>query len=443
MSKILRQAYFHARDYLESLETRRVAPSEKDLGYLSQFDYSFNSMGDSPERVLEMLVESAERGTVASAGPRYFGFVTGGVRPIALAANWLTSTWDQNSALYTMSPTAAVLEERALDWCLDALRLPPEAAGTLTTGATMANFTCLAAARHAVLKQVGWDVERDGLFGAPPITVIVGEEAHVTLYKSLSMLGLGGARVVKVPVDWQGRMRADAFPEFEAPAIVCLQAGNVNSGAFDPARAIIEKCAAAWVHVDGAFGLWDRAREKSSLSDGYELADSWATDAHKWLNVGYDCGIALVRERESLRRAMAMSADYLPETEHREGMHYSPESSRRARGIELWATMAELGRDRLAEMLERCCSLAKLFETYLRDSGYEILNEVTLNQVLVSFGSDEKTREVIAKVQAEGVCWMGGTVWHGRAAMRISVSNWSTTERDVAKSVASIWTAVG
>ncbi len=443
MSKILRQAYFHARDYLESLETRRVAPSDNDLGYLSQFEYDFNDCGDSAERVLEMLVESGERGTVASAGPRYFGFVTGGVRPMALAANWLSSAWDQNSALYAMSPLAAALEYRALDWCLDALRLPRDSAGTLTTGATMANFTCLAAARHAVLQQVGWSVERDGLFGAPPVTVIVSNEAHATLYKSLSMLGLGGARVVKVPVDGQGRMQAERLPEIEAPAIVCLQAGNVNSGAFDPAREIIAKASKAWVHVDGAFGLWDRVRENSTQSDGYDLADSWATDAHKWLNVGYDCGIALVREEEALRRAMAISADYLPEAEQRDGMHYSPESSRRARGIELWALLAELGRNGLVEMVERCCTLAKLFETYLRDSGYEILNEVTLNQVLVSFGSDEKTREVIAKVQAEGVCWMGGTVWHGRAAMRISVSNWSTTERDVAKSVASIWKAVG
>lgn len=438
MQRLLEEAHQYAQLYLETLGSRRVEPNGESLERLAELDGGLPEGGQNPASVLERLINIGDRTSLASSGPRFFGFVTGGVLPVAQAASLLSSTWDQNASMFVHSPVGAKAEEVAIRWCLEALRLPLQSEGVLTTGATMANFTCLAAARHAVLKQVGWDVERDGLFGAPPITVIVGEEAHVTLYKSLSMLGLGVSRVVKVPVDGQGRMRTDRFPKFSGPAIVCLQAGNVNTGAFDPAAKIVLKAAGAWVHVDGAFGLWDRVRGDASQSAGYELADSWATDAHKWLNVSYDCGIALVKDREALEAAMALSTNYLVSSTNRDGMRLGPESSRRARGIELWAALATLGRQGLREMVERCCELALLFAREIERLGGRVLNEVRLNQVLVSFGSRERTLEIVRKVQKEGVCWMGSTVWQGETAMRISVSNWSTTVEDVNLSVASI-----
>ena len=307
------------------------------------------------------------------------------------------------------------------------------------TGATMANFAALATARHVVLERAGWNVERDGLFGAPPITVIVGAEAHVTLMKSLGLLGMGRNRVVRVPVDGQGRMRAEALPTTLGPTIVCAQAGNVNTGAFDPFREICKRVhgEGAWVHVDGAFGLWALAcPSRSYLTDGLEEADSWATDAHKWLNVPYDSGLAFVREAEALRAAMAVTAEYLPPTtEHRKPCDYTPESSRRARGVEVWAALRSLGRSGLSDLIERTCSYAKRFADGLRAAGYEVLNDVVLNQVLVSFGDADTTRKVIAELQEDGTCWCGGTVWQGHTAMRISVSSWATTEADVDRSL--------
>jgi glutamate/tyrosine decarboxylase-like PLP-dependent enzyme len=305
----------------------------------------------------------------------------------------------------------------------------------------MANFTALAAARHALLRDAGWDVEARGLFGAPPITVVVGEEAHPALFKALGMLGLGRERVVRVPVDGQGRMRADRLPSLAGPTLVCIQAGNVNSGAFDPAADICAaaKAAGAWVHVDGAFGLWAAAApQHAHLMAGYDGADSWATDAHKWLNVPYDSGLAFVRDQEALWRTMVMSAAYLPEGGVREPGHYTPEMSRRARGVEVWAALRALGRSGLAELVERCCRHATRFADGLRQAGYEVLNDVVLNQVLVSFGEPERTRRVIARIQADGTCWCGGTVWQGRTAMRISVSSWATTEEDVERSLAAM-----
>lgn len=438
MDPLLKQAFAYVEAYYGSLPTRQVAPEAAALAALDRLSASLPEQGVSPEATLQQLCEIGERTTVCSQGPRFFGFVTGGVLPAARASNIVATAWDQNAAMFVHSPLAARLEELALRWCAEVLGLPAGSTGTLTTGATMANFTCLAAARHAVLARVGWDVERDGLFGAPPITVILGEETHVTLYKSLSMLGLGASRVVKVPVDGQGRMRADCFPKFSGPTIVCLQAGNVNTGAFDPAREILAQTAGAWVHVDGAFGLWDRVRREALQSAGYEGADSWATDGHKWLNVSYDCGIALVRDAAALGAAMALSANYLVQSAERDGMRWGPESSRRARGIELWAALHSLGRQGLQEMVERCCEWAQLFARELAALGAEILNEVTLNQVLVRFGDAERTQEVIRKVQSGGVCWMGGTVWQGQTAMRISVSNWSTTREDVLASVEAI-----
>lgn len=421
-------------NYLNGLKDRRVFPSEKDIERLKRFDEPLPEDPSDPSDVLQMLDEIGSPGTVASAGGRYFGFVVGGSLPTAFAANIFAAAWDQNAGLFALSPATAVLEEVTTKWLLELLGLPPGAGVGFVTGATMANFTCLAAARHRLLEKAGWDVEAKGLFDAPPIDVIVGEEVHVSLLKALGMLGLGRERVKRVPVDVQGRMRADLLPQIAGPTIVCIQAGNVNSGAFDPAGEICERGrqSATWVHVDGAFGLWALASgEKAHLARGIELADSWATDAHKWLNVPYDSGLAIVREPLNIRAAMTTDAAYLIKQGQREPDEFTPEMSRRARGIEIWAALKSLGRSGLADLLERCCRYAKRFADDLSGAGYEILNEVVLNQVLVSFGDDETTKRVIAAIQQDGTCWCGGTVWHGKAAMRISVSSWATTEEDV------------
>ena len=340
-----------------------------------------------------------------------------------------------------MSPVAAALEDIALEWLKNLLRLPAETAGSFVTGATMANLTCLAAARHWLLEAAGWDVESRGLFGAPPITVVVGEECHISVRKALGLLGLGRDRTLIVPADEQGRMRADAFARLESPALICIQAGNVNSGAFDPAKEICRMAreSASWVHVDGAFGLWAAcSARRAPLTDGFEEADSWATDAHKWLNVPYDCGLAFVRNGEALYRAMSMQAAYLEPGAERDPMLWTPEMSRRARGIEVWAALRSLGRSGLAELVERTCGHAQRFTSGLREAGYEVLNDVAINQVLVSFGDDALTRAVIETVKRDGTCWCGGTVWRGKAAMRISVSSWATSERDVERSLDAI-----
>jgi glutamate/tyrosine decarboxylase-like PLP-dependent enzyme len=431
VKELLEDVLARAARYADARFERKVGPLE--VRQLDEFRHALPNTGRQPAEIIDMLDRLGAPATCSVTGPRYFGFVTGGTLPAALAANWLSSAWDQNAAMYIMSPVGAVLEEISIQWLVDALGLPAGTNGTFTTGATMANFTCMAAARHRVLANLGWDVEKDGLFEAPPITVIVGEEAHVSLSKTLGLLGLGRDRVIRVPVDGQGRMRSNCLPKLHGPAILCLQAGNVNTGAFDPAHEIIPKMHGAWVHVDGAFGLWDMAAKREQ-SSGYELADSWATDGHKWLNVTYDCGISFVKDAPALKSAMSISAAYLTESPQREGSHWSPESSRKARGIEVWAALLSLGRDGLRELIERCCSHARTFADLLQKAGFEILNDVVLNQVLVSFGSDEKTLAVIQAIQQDGTCWCGGTVWKGRTAMRISVSSWLTTEADVHRS---------
>jgi glutamate/tyrosine decarboxylase-like PLP-dependent enzyme len=441
MKNLLNDAAARAIQFRESLADRRVIPTAEAIQRLPALGGPLPDEPTDPASVLRMLDEIGSPATMAAPGGRYFGFVTGSSLPATLAANWLASAWDQNAALSVMSPVAAKLEEIALEWLLDVLGLPAESGGAFVTGATMANFTALAAARHRVLRQAGWDVEADGLFGAPPIAVIVGAEAHATLYKSLGMLGLGRSRVVTVHADDQGRMRADALPALSGPTIICIQAGNVNSGAFDPAVEICAKAreAGAWVHVDGAFGLWAAAApDRAHLVAGYADADSWATDAHKWLNVPYDCGLAFVRDAAALRSAMSIAAPYLLASDVREPMDFTPEASRRARGIEVWAALRSLGRAGLADLIERNCRFAARFAEGLRAAGYEVLNDVALNQVLVSFGDDEMTQRVIAGIQADGTCWCGGTVWQGRAAMRISVSSWATTEEDVERSLAAM-----
>ena len=426
--------------YRQSLGTRPVNPTPDAIARLERFRRPLPETGTAAADVLALLDEIGSPATVTMAGGRYFGFVNGSSLPVTVASNWLATAWDQNCALHIMSPAAAVLEDVVLRWTADILRLPI-GGGALVTGATTANFTSLAAARHAVLERAGWDVDNQGLFGAPPITVVVGAEVHATILRVLGLLGLGRSRIVTVPADGQGRMRPEALPRISGPAIICIQAGNVNTGACDPAEAICAWADAngAWVHVDGAFGLWARALPSlAPVVAGYELADSWATDAHKWLNVPYDCGIALVRDESALRAAMAMTAAYLPPSGVRDPMHYSPDGSRRARAVDLWAAYQHLGRAGVADLVERCCRHATRFAELIRAGGHEVMNEVVLNQVLVSFGDDEATRRVIARIQADGVCWCGGTRWRNREAMRISVSSWATTDADVDASAAAI-----
>ncbi len=456
--RLLKRTTELALEFLETLPHRRVGPIVPIEELRAALGGPLPEQGEEPLATVERLARAADPGLVGMAGPRYFGFVIGGHLPAALAADWLTSTWDQNATLYVSAPANSVAEETAAGWLLELLRLPRTASVGFTTGCMMANFTALAAARHAVLSRQGWDVETRGLYGAPEIDVVIGAEAHVTILAALQMLGLGRERVKRVPTDGQGRMEAAALREVlkdcRGPLIVCAQAGNVNTGAFDPQEEIAtavhqrEGEREGWLHVDGAFGLWANACPAlAHLARGAERADSWATDGHKWLNVPYDSGIVIVNDPESHRAAMTIAAPYLMQTAGRERdpFDYVPEFSRRARGFTVWAALRSLGRAGIAGLVERCCALARRFADRLgREPGVEILNDVMLNQVLVRFhppgggDADAFTREVIARVQEDGTCWLGGTTWHDLAAMRISVSNWSTTEADVDRSAAAI-----
>lgn len=441
MKELLAETADRAARYVTGIGERRVAPLPTDVARLEALGGPLPQLPSDPAQVLALLDDVGSPATVATTGRRYFGFVIGGSLPAALAANWLAGAWDQNASMYVMSPVTVKIEQIVMAWMLDLLSLPLGSGAGFVTGTTMANFSAMAAARTALLKRAGWDVEENGLFGAPPIRVVVGEEVHISVLKALSMLGLGRSRLTRVPVDGQGRMRADALPQIDDHTLICIQAGNVNTGAFDPAEEICARAheAGAWVHVDGAFGLWAAVSPHyAALLNGAGTADSWAIDCHKWLNVPYDSGVAVVREPEHLRTAMALSAAYLPSSEFREPWHYVPEGSRRARGVELWATMRSLGRSGLQDMVERNCRAAKAFAERLREAGFAILNDVVLNQVLVSFGSPEETRQVIAEIQSDGTCWCGGTQWQGHTAMRISVSCWATTEEDVDRSVEAI-----
>lgn len=438
MDPLLADAAARASRYLASLPARPVAPAPAAVAALTGFDEPLPAEPGAAADTLRRLDELGSPATAAMAGPRFFGFVIGGALPVSLAANWLAGAWDQNAALFKPTPSAAKIEAVALRWLTDLLGLPADAAGAFVTGATVANFCALAAARHSLLKRAGWAVEADGLFGAPPLTVIVGAEIHPSVTKSLGLLGLGRNRVVKVPVDAQGRMVAAALPEIKGPTVVCTQVGNVNTGACDPVAEICRRVqpAGAWVHVDGAFGLWAAAApSRRPLVAGMEAADSWATDAHKWLNVPYDAGLAFVRDGDALRAAMAITAEYLPtQSEFRNPADTTPELSRRARGVEIWAALRTLGRAGVADLIERNCAQARRFAAVLAAGGAEILNDVALNQVLVAFSDADTTRRTIEAIQAEGTCWAGITVWQGRTAMRISVSNWATTEADVDRS---------
>jgi glutamate/tyrosine decarboxylase-like PLP-dependent enzyme len=439
--QLLKAAAERAIRYVESVEERRVGPAEVDVCALTGFHEPFPPSPSDPRAVFARLDELGSPATVATTGGRYFGFVNGGMVPAALAANWLAGAWNQNAALRVMSPVVAELEEVVLQWICEALELPTDCSGGLVTCATMANFTALVTARHALLRRAGWDVNENGMFGAPPIEVVVGAEVHASLLKALSLAGFGRKRVTVVEADGQGRMRAGKLPRLSERSIVCIQAGNVNTGAFDPADEVCQKAKeqGAWVHVDGAFGLWTRVSPKfAHLTRGLEKADSWATDAHKWPNVGYDSGVVLVRDDAALRASMGITAAYLEPGSRREPMHHTPEASRRARGVELWATLKSLGRSGLCALIERTCAHAQRFARGLREAGFEVLNDVVINQVLVSFGEPEITLEVIRRIQADGTCWCGGTVWQGKTAMRISVSSWATTELDVERSLAAM-----
>ena len=446
---LLERAHVHASDYLRDQPDRHVGARASRDELLSALQAPLTQRGEDGGAVIDLLASQGERGAIASGSPRYFGFVIGGTYPVALAADWLASAWDQNAGIYATSPLSSTVEEVAGRWLLDLFDLPRESEVGFVTGCQMASFTCLAAARHCVLRRVGWDVEADGLCGAPRINVVTSAESHVTIDVALRYLGLGTRALHRVESDTQGRMRADRLRELlatlDGPTIICAQAGNVNSGAFDAMRAIgeIANAHGAWLHVDGAFGLWARAsRAYAALADGIELADSWATDAHKWLNVPYDCGVAIVRHAEDQRAAMTSAAAYLIQTRgaERDAVDWVPEFSRRARGVTVYATLRTLGRDGVEGLVDRCCACARKIAGLLAaEAGVQILNDVVLNQVLVRFNNDDAmTRAVVIGVQDDGTCWLSGTTWHGKAAMRISVSNWATSEEDAARSAAAI-----
>jgi len=438
MSNLLRSVTERAINYQQGLDSRSVSPPSEAVERLVDLDVPLQDEPVADEEIIALLDRVGSPATVATSGGRYFGFVIGGSLPAAQAAALLVDVWDQNACLRVMSPISIALEEVALRWLLDVLALPSECGGSFVTGASMANFTALAAARHAVLERAGWDVEGKGLYGAPEITIVVGEEVHATVIKALGLLGFGRKRVVTVPTDEQGRMRLDALPALSASTIICIQAGNVNTGSFDPAQEICDAAhrAGAWVHVDGAFGLWAAAApDRAYLMKGFAGADSWATDGHKWLNVPYDSGIAFVLNHEHLRAAMSFTAEYLPQAYRREPLDYTPEASRRARGVTVWAALRSLGRNGVADLVERTCRYAARFAEGLKAAGYNVLNDVLLNQVLVSFGDDVTTLKVIAAIQADGTCWCAETVWHGQVAMRISVSSWATSADDVGRSL--------
>jgi glutamate/tyrosine decarboxylase-like PLP-dependent enzyme len=436
MRDLLKDAASRAARYLHEINDRPVAPREEAVEALSALKIPFPDEPCDPALVLAQMDEIGSPATVATTGGRYFGYVIGGVLPISLAAGWLSTTWDQNGIFKKLSPAGVALEEAAEAWMLEALGLPQKSTVSFVTGATMANFACLMAARRKVLLDAGWDVAEKGLSGAPRIKVIMGEEAHPTVLKALSMLGMGRTGHTRVPVDGQGRFVLDELPKINGPSIVILQAGNVNTGAFDPVGEVCQKLAGsgAWVHVDGAFGLWALASSRfDQFTKGLELADSWATDGHKWLNVPYDSGMAVVKHADQLRLCTEVGAAYLPTSER-----FAPESSRKARGIEVWAALKALGRRGLREMIERNCDQAQRIAGVLSEAGYDILNEVVLNQVLVSFGDEESNLRVIRAIQEDGTCWAGETLWQGRSAMRLSLSSWATTDQDVDRSLETI-----
>ena len=443
MDNLLQDAAIRMQRYLDGLADRPVFPTAAALAALEAFDEPLPEHGCSASEPLELLDRVGSPATVASAGGRYFGFVIGGTLPGALAAHLLATAWDQNAGLAIASPVADRLRRVVSTWLVELLRLPAGTEAMFVGGATEANVCGLVAARDHVLAKVGWNAADDGLIGAPPITVVVGEAAHSSIGKSLAIAGLGRNRSVIVPADDQGRMIADKLPDCTGPTIVVAQAGGVNSGAFDPFPAIIDWAREhdAWVHVDGAIGSWAAASPKRRhLTLGMERADSWATDGHKWLNVPYDSGMILIREPGHLMPSMSAATAYFP-AGSLESAHHTLQSSQRARAVDAWGAIRSLGRAGVAALVDRCCDHAERFALKLREAGHEVLNDVVLNQVLVCFGDDARTEEVIRRLQQSGECWCGATLWQGRHAMRISVSSWATTKEDVDRSIRAILAA--
>jgi glutamate/tyrosine decarboxylase-like PLP-dependent enzyme len=455
MDELLDRASVIARDYLDGVTERPVGVPIAPAALRAALDRPLTEEGVPAIQVVEDLARDIEPGLVATTGPRFYGFVIGGSLPVTVATSWLAAAWDQNAGNYPAGPGASVVEEIAGRWLIELFGLPSDASVGFVTGATMANFTGLAAGRHAVLRDVGWDVEAAGLFGAPPIEVVVGEEAHTTIFVALRMLGLGAERVHRVAVDGEGRMRPDdlrsTLARLDGPTIVCAQAGNVNSGAFDPLRPIGEAVRAhrGWLHVDGAFGLWAAASDAyRRYVDGIELAHSWATDAHKTLNVPYDSGLVFTADPEAHRSAMNVTAAYLVrgDEEAYNAYDWVPESSRSARGLHVYAALRTLGRSGVAALVERYSALARRMAERLAAGGAEILNEVEFTQVVARFSgagddreaADRRTRAVAAAVQRDGTCWLGTTTWHDVVAIRVSISNATTTEEDIDRSAAAI-----
>lgn len=439
---LLRDAAERATRYLAALEERPVTPSAAAVAALVDLGGALADQGSPAAETLALLDRCGSPATVATAGGRYFGFVTGGALPATVAAGWLAQAWDQNTALGVMSPATTTLDALALRWLVDVLGLPEGSGGAFVTGATMANISGLTAARNRQLALAGHDVDHDGLFGAPPLRVLVGGAAHASIFKALSVIGLGRSRVEVLPADEQGRVVADDLPALDRrPTIVCLQAGNVNTGASDPFEPLVAWAheAGAWVHIDGAFGLWAAAsRSRASQVQGVAAADSWATDAHKWLNVPYDCGAVVVADPTALPAAFDQQVSYLPVGDERDPARHGPEFSQRARGVEVWAALHHLGRSGVADLVDRCCDLAVRAAAGLRALGLEVHNEVVLNQVVFSAADDEATAELLGAIQAEGTAWMGPTTWRGRACVRLSVSSWATTEADIDATLAAI-----
>ncbi|MBL7844304.1 MAG: aspartate aminotransferase family protein [Cyclobacteriaceae bacterium] len=427
-------------DYLTEILERNTAPKDEALDNLRAFDEDLPVTGHDPLQTIDFLNRYGSPATMASNAGRYFGFVIGGSHTASLAANWLASAWDQNAGLGITSPVNARIESVTEKWLTEILPVAEGSSVGFVTGVTMANFCALAAARSAILKSMDWNVEAFGLYGAPRITVVIGEEAHGSLLKALSMLGLGMDRVVRVPTDENGRMRMESLPPMDNRTILCVQAGNVNTGAIDDGKIIAKaKEAGAWVHVDGAFGLWVGASDyKRHLTNGYKLADSWATDGHKWLNVPYDNGLVICRNGSHLIRAMSMSGDYLDQSGDRIPYQYTPELSRRARAIDVWAALRTLGKAGVDDLVTRTCAYAEFIAEQLKLAGFEILNRVETNQVLVHFNTDDETNRVVREVQQDGTCWCSGTIWKGRVAMRISISSYKTTELDIRQSLEAI-----
>jgi glutamate/tyrosine decarboxylase-like PLP-dependent enzyme len=434
-----------ATDFLATLDERPVFPQGSMADVAAALGGPLPDAPSEPLEVIELMAREIERGVVATAGPRYFGYVIGGALPATVAADWLTTIWDQCAGLGALGPSASVVEVIVGDWLKDVFGLPADASFAITTGCQMAHVTGLAAARHDVLAEDGWDVRERGLAGSPPITVVVGELRHVTIDRALRLLGIGATQLSIVDTDEAGRIRPNALRSalatINGPTIVCTQAGEVNTGSFDPLPEIVEivRETGAWLHVDGAFGLWAAASPtRRHLVAGVAGADSWATDGHKWLNVPYDCGLVFTAKPASHRAAMTMQASYFEGQGSwvRDAADWTPESSRRARAFTVYAALRSLGREGVADLVDRCCELADRFGNGVSAlPGCELLNDVVLNQVLFRFGDDETTNAVLAGVQRSGEAWMGGTTWDGRAAIRVSVSSWRTTEADIDRTV--------